>query len=109
MQLCNQMRKSNISGGNLDALEEKKACLLKELEVIQHELHGFEQEGLQSPLVLEDWQGLVNSLESVKKKFKKEELEEESDCGGEAEVGQAACLQPASLHQGELVGGGKQL
>merc|ERR1719334_1077822 len=62
MQLCNQMRKSNISEGNLDALEEKKAGLLKELEVIEQELHGFEQEGLQiqSPLVLEDWQGLVN-------------------------------------------------
>ena len=29
MQLCDQMRKSNISGGNLEALEEKKARLLK--------------------------------------------------------------------------------
>ena len=48
MQLCDQMRKSNISGSNLDALEEKKAGLLKELEVIQQELHGFEEEGLQS-------------------------------------------------------------
>ena len=75
MQLCDQMRKSNISGGNLDALEEKKAGLLKELEVIQNELHGFEQEGLQSPLVLEDWQGLVNILESVKNNFKKAEEE----------------------------------
>ena len=28
MQLCDQMRKSNISGGNLEALEEKKASLL---------------------------------------------------------------------------------
>ena len=75
MQLCDQMRKSNISGGNLDALEEKKAGLLKELEVIEHELHGFEEEGLQSPLVLEDWQGLVNILESVKNNFKKAEEE----------------------------------
>ena len=70
MQLCNQMRKSNISVGNLDALEEKKAGLLKELEVIEHELHGFEQEGVPSPLVLEDWQGLVNRLEFVKTNFK---------------------------------------
>ena len=75
MQLCEQMRKSNISGGNLDALEEKKAGLLKELEVIQQELHGLEQEGVQSPLVLEDWQGLVNILELVKNKFKSAEEE----------------------------------
>ena len=75
MQLCNQMRKSNISGGNLDALEEKKAGLLKELEVIQQELHGFEQEGVQSPLVLEDWQELVNILEFVKNNFKSAEEE----------------------------------
>ena len=67
------MRKSNISGGNLDALEEKKAGLLKELEVIEHELHGFEQEGVPSPLVLEDWQGLVNRLEFVKNNFKSAE------------------------------------
>ena len=73
MQLCNQMRKSNISGGNLDALEEKKAGLLKELEVIEQELHGFEQEGVPSPLVLEDWQGLVNRLEFVKTNFKSAE------------------------------------
>merc|ERR1719334_268010 len=46
MQLCDQMRKSNISGGNLEALEEKKARLLKELQVIEQELHGFEQAGL---------------------------------------------------------------
>ena len=75
MQLCEQMRKSNISVGNLDALEEKKAGLLKELEVIQQELHGFEQEGVQSPLVLEDWEGLVNILESVKNNFKSAEEE----------------------------------
>ena len=75
MQLCDQMRKSNISGGNLDALEEKKAGLLKELEVIQQELHGFEQEGLQSPLVLEDWEGLVKILKLVKNKFKSAEEE----------------------------------
>ena len=73
MQLCDQMRKSNISGGNLDALEEKKAGLLKELEVIQQDLHGLEQEGVQSPLVLEDWQGLVNILDSVKNDFKSAE------------------------------------
>ena len=75
MQLCDQMRKSNISGGNLDALEEKKAGLLKELEVIQQELHGFDQEGVQSPLVLEDWQGLMNTLESVRNEFKSTEKE----------------------------------
>ena len=75
MQLCNQMRKSNISGGDLDALEEKKAGLLKELEVIQQELHGLEQEGVQSVLVLEDWEGLVNILEFVKNKFKAAEEE----------------------------------
>ena len=73
MQLCDQMRKSNISGGNLTALEEKKARLLMELEVIEQELHGFEQEGVQSPLVLEDWQGLVNILEFVRNKFKSAE------------------------------------
>ena len=44
MQLCDQMRKSNIS----ESLEEKKAGLLKKLEVIQQELHGFEQECVQS-------------------------------------------------------------
>ena len=75
MQLCNQMRKSNISGGNLEALEEKKARLLKELQVIEGELKGFEEEGLQSPLVLEDWEGLVNILELVKNKFKSAEEE----------------------------------
>ena len=92
MQLCDQMRKSNISGSNLDALEEKKAGLLKELEVIQQELHGFEEEGLQSPLVLEDWQGLVNILESVKNNFKKAEEE----LKGRATVadGQLAYSQP---------------
>ena len=73
MQLCDQMRRSTISGGDLDALEEKKAGLLKELEVIEHELHGFEQEGVPSPLVLEDWQGLVNRLEFVKNNFKSAE------------------------------------
>ena len=35
-------------------LEEKKARLLKELELIEGELTGFEEEGLQSPMVLED-------------------------------------------------------
>ena len=75
MQLCDQMRKSNISGGNLEALEEKKARLLKELELIEGELKGFEEEGLQSPMVLEDWEGLVNILEFVKNKFKAAEEE----------------------------------
>ena len=75
MQLCNQMRKTNISGGNLEALEEKKARLRKELQVIEGELKGFEEEGLQSPLVLEDWEGLVNILELVKNKFKSAEEE----------------------------------
>ena len=75
MQLCVQMRKSNISGGNLEALEKKKASLLKELLVIEGELKGFEEEGLQSPLVLEDWEGLVNILEFVKNKFKSAEEE----------------------------------
>merc|ERR1719430_224373 len=73
MQLCEQMRKSNISVGNLDALEEKKAGLLKELEVIQQELHGLEQKGVQSPLVLEEWRGLVNILEFVRNNFKSAE------------------------------------
>ena len=59
----------------LEALEEKKARLLKELEVIEGELKGFEEEGLQSPLVLEDWEGLVNILEFVKNKFKAAEEE----------------------------------
>ena len=89
MQLCDQMRKSNISGGNLDALEEKKAGLLKELEVIQQELHGFEQEGVQSVLVLEDWQGLVNILESVKNNFKSAEEEMKKRVTA---VAKAACL-----------------
>ena len=75
MQLCNQMRKTNISGGNLEALEEKKARLRKELQVIDGELKGFEEEGLQSPLVLEDWEGLVNILKLVKNKFKSTEEE----------------------------------
>ena len=75
MQLCNQMRKTNISGGNLEALEEKKARLRKELQVIDGELKGFEEEGLQSPLVLEDWEGLVNILKLVKNKFKSAEEE----------------------------------
>ena len=75
MQLCNQMRKTNISGGNLEALEEKKARLRKELQVIEGELKGFEEEGLQSPLVLEDWEGLVNILKLVKNKFKSTEEE----------------------------------
>ena len=47
MQLCAQMRKSNITGGNLEALKEKKASLLKELLIIVEELKGFEEEGLQ--------------------------------------------------------------
>ena len=75
MQLCDQMRKSNISGGNLEALEEKKASLLKELLIIVEELKGFEEEGLQRPLVLEDWEALVNILELVKNKFKLAEEE----------------------------------
>ena len=75
MLLCNQMRKTNISGGNLEALEEKKARLRKELQVIDGELKGFEEEGLQSPLVLEDWEGLVNILKLVKNKFKSTEEE----------------------------------
>ena len=70
MQLCAQMRKSNITGGNLEALKEKKASLLKELLIIEEELKGFEEEGLQRPLVLEDWEALVNILELVKNKFK---------------------------------------
>ena len=35
----------------------------------------FDQEGVQSPLILEDWQGLVNILESVKNNFKLAEEE----------------------------------
>ena len=75
MQLCDQMRKSNISGGNLEALEEKKARLLKELQEIEEELKGFEEEGFHSPLVLEDWEGLVNRLKIMKNKFKSAEEE----------------------------------
>merc|ERR1712013_587488 len=75
MQLCDQMRKSNISGGNLEALEEKKIRLRKELQVIEGELKGFEEEGLQSPLVLEDWEVLVKILKLVKNKFKSAEEE----------------------------------
>jgi len=75
MQLCDQMRKSNISGGNLEALEEKKIRLMKELQAIEEKLKGFEEEGLQSPLVLENWEGLVNILETVKNKFKSAEEE----------------------------------
>ena len=41
--------------------------------MIEQELHGFEQEGVPSPLVLEDWQGLVNRLEFVKTNFKSAE------------------------------------
>merc|ERR1711973_886000 len=75
MLLCNQMRKTNISGGNLEALEEKKARLRKELQVIEGELKDFEEEGLQSPLVLEDWERLVNILKLVKNKFESAEEE----------------------------------
>ena len=56
-------------------MEKKKAGLLKELEVIQQELHGLEQEGVQSVLVLEDWEGLVNILEFVRNNFKSTEEE----------------------------------
>merc|ERR1719430_64867 len=45
MQLCVQIRKSIISGGNLEALEEKKASLVKELLRIEEELKGFGEEG----------------------------------------------------------------
>ena len=75
MQLCDQMRNSNISGGNLEALEEKKAKLLKELLVIEQEVNTLEEEGFQSPLVLEDWEGLENILEFVKNNFKSAEEE----------------------------------
>ena len=75
MQLCDQMRNSNISGGNLEALEEKKAKLLKELLAIEQEFNVLEEEGFQSPLVLEDWEGLVNILEFVKNNFKSAEKE----------------------------------
>merc|ERR1712013_343643 len=75
MQLCDQMRKSNISGGNLEAMEEKKASLLKQLQVIEGELKGFEEQGFQSPLVLEDWEGLVHELKDVKNKLKSAEEE----------------------------------
>ena len=97
MQLCNQMRKTNISGGNLEALEEKKARLRKELQVIEGELKGFEEEGLQSPLVLEDWEGLVNILKLVKNKFKsaEEEMKKRSN--------KQIAHQSASLQQAEDV------
>ena len=97
MQLCNQMRKTNISGGNLEALEEKKARLRKELQVIEGELKGFEEEGLQSPLVLEDWEGLVNILKLVKNKFKsaEEEMKKRSN--------KQLAHQSASLQQAEDV------
>ena len=97
MQLFVQMRKSNISGGNLEALEEKKASLLKELLVIEQELKGFEEEGLQSPLVLEDWEGLVNILKLVKNKFKsaEEEMKKRSN--------KQLAHQSASLQQAEDV------
>ena len=49
MQLCDQMGNSNISGGNLEALEEKKAKLLKELQAIEQEFNVLEEEGFQSP------------------------------------------------------------
>ena len=75
MQLCNQMRKTNISGGNIEALEEKKARLLRELQVVEEELKDFEEEGFQRPLVLEDWEGLVHELKDVKNKFKSAEEE----------------------------------
>ena len=75
MQLCDQMRNSNISGGNLEALEEKKAKLLKELLAIEQEFNVLEEEGFQSPLVLEDWEGLVNILEFVKNNFQSAEEE----------------------------------
>ena len=69
------MRNSNISGGNLEALEEKKAKLLKELQAIEQEFNALEEDGFQSPLVLEDWVGLVNTLEFVKNNFQSAEEE----------------------------------
>ena len=75
MQLCDQMRNSNISGGNLEALEEKKAKLLKELQAIEQEFNVLEEDGFQSPLVLEDWEGLVNIHEFVKNNFQSAEEE----------------------------------
>ena len=56
-------------------MEEKKARLLRELQLIEEELKGFEEEGLQSPLVLEDWEGLVNRLKFMKDNFKSTEEE----------------------------------
>ena len=104
MQLCNQMRKTNISGGNLEALEEKKARLRKELQVIEGELKGFEEEGLQSPLVLEDWEGLVNILELVKNKFKEEEeMKKGATSAAKQRSNKQLAHQSASLQQAEVV------
>merc|ERR1712192_139796 len=73
--LCGQLRQASISGGSLASVEEKKESLLKELKEIEQELAGFHQEEHQEDLVLEDWTGLQQVVEAVKRSFKS--IEEE--------------------------------
>merc|ERR1712192_11835 len=75
LNLCGQLRQASISGGSLAAVEEKKENLLRELKEIEQELAGFHQEEHQEDLVLEDWTGLQQVVEAVKRSFKSTEEE----------------------------------
>ena len=48
-------------------MEEKKEALLGELQQIEQELAGFDQEERQDDLVLEDWAGLLKVILSSSK------------------------------------------
>ena len=67
MKLCGQLRQWSISGASLASVEEKKEALLGELQQIEQELAGFDQEERQDDLVLEDWAGLLKVILSSSK------------------------------------------
>merc|ERR1719369_1723258 len=75
MELCGQLRQSCISGGSWAAVEEKKGALRRELQEIEQELAGFNQEEAQDDLELEDWAELLKGVEAVTKSFKMTEEE----------------------------------
>ena len=62
MELCGQLRQSCISGGSWAAVEEKKGALRRELQEIEQELAGFNQEEAQDDLELEDWAELLKVI-----------------------------------------------